>query len=1163
MNASVPHPLLDAPGRLTVCGVPDGADALVLSQIARARAETGTSGNMLHIARDDARVAALEDSLRFFAPDIETITLPAWDCLPYDRISPNPVICARRMATLSVLSHAPTLPRIILTTVNAAGQRLPARDVVAANSLSAKPGDKLETEALLSFLTLAGYNRVSTVSEPGEFAVRGGLVDVFATGADEPVRLDFFGDELDGIRAFDPLTQMSSGRRDALSLMPVSEILLDDAAIQRFRQGYLALFGAVTGDDPLYEAISEGRKYQGVEHWLPLFHERLETVFDYAPDAFVSLDHLAQEATQSRRDTVDDYFTAREAQATTKNDGTHYHPLPPDALYLTHDEWAALLDERSARLFNAYQLPPGDDVIDYGARQGRDFAPERNQDGVNIYDALRDHLVALVQAGKRVLIGAYSEGARERLGLVLADHDMTATLPIDGWADADGLARNVAGLAVLRLESGFETNDLALITEQDLLGDRLIRQSKRSRRAENFITEASSLSPGDYVVHLDHGIGRFEGLETVEVSGAPHDCVLLTYDGGDRLFVPVENIEILSRYGSEDAIVRLDKLGGQAWQSRKAQLKERLKEMADELIKMAASRELRQAPKVLPPQGLYDEFCARFPYEETDDQARAIDDVIHDLADGKPMDRLICGDVGFGKTEVALRSAFLAAMDGQQVALIAPTTLLVRQHFKSFTERFAGLPVRIEQLSRLVPAPKAKEIKDALKDGQVDVIIGTHALLSKNIAFKDLGLLIIDEEQHFGVRHKERLKQLREDVHVLTLTATPIPRTLQLAMSGLRGLSLIATPPVDRLAVRTFVMPFDPLTIREALLREHYRGGQSYFVCPRIADLPDLETFLREDVPEVKFTVAHGQMPSAQLEDTMNAFYDGQYDVLLSTSIIESGLDVPTANTMIIHRADQFGLAQLYQLRGRVGRSKLRAYAYVTTPPGRHLTDNAEKRLKVLQSLDELGAGFTLASHDLDIRGAGNLLGEEQSDHIREVGVELYQHIEEAVAQARAGSGGEDAVINDDWSAQVNVGAAVLIPEDYIPDLGIRMGFYRRIAALKSREEIEPLAAEMIDRFGPLPAEVESLLQIVSIKQLCHQAGVAKIDAGPRGATVSFHNDELDKPDGLVEYLARQSGTAKLRPDHTLVLKRDWATPEARVKGAEQLVKGLAGIATG
>ena len=1152
--------VLEMAGRLTLCGVPEGADALIIAEVARARGAEGVLGGVLHVARDDGRLAALADALEFFAPEIEIVSLPAWDCLPYDRISPNPVLCARRMETLSLLAGPSAKGRVVLTTVNAAGQRLPPRNVLRRNSFIARLGDTVKSDDLVKFLTENGYVRSSTVSEAGEFAVRGGLVDIFPAGADEPIRLDFFGDTLDGIRRFDPLNQLTTGKDKRFRLVPVSEAPLDEASIVRFRAGYREMFGAVTGGDPLYEAVSEGRKYQGMEHWLPLFYERLDTVFDYLPDAFVSLDHLADESFTSRREMVDDYYKARSEQAQMRGE-TRYHPLPPDRLYLTADAWNQRLEQQDARAFSAYQLPEAAHVVDYGARRGRDFAPERNLREVNVYDALRQHLIELVGEGKRVLIASYSEGSRERLGLVMADHGMTASKRIDHWSEVASLPKNFAGLAVLRLEHGFETADLALVTEQDILGDRLIRKPKRSRRAENFIAEASSLNEGDYVVHLDHGIGRYEGLKTIDVSGAPHDCVMIVYAGGDKLFVPVENIDVLSRYGSEDAIVQLDRLGGQAWQSRKAALKQRLKDMADELMKVAALRELRVAPKLLPPQGLYDEFCARFPYQETDDQLRAIDDVVHDLVEGKPMDRLVCGDVGFGKTEVALRSAFIAALDGRQVAVIAPTTLLVRQHFKSFTERFAGLPVRIEQLSRLVSAREAKLVKENLTSGHVDIVIGTHALLGKGIKFKDLGLLVIDEEQHFGVRHKERLKSLREDVHVLTLTATPIPRTLQLAMSGLRGLSIIATPPVDRLAVRTFVMPMDPLSVREALLREHYRGGQSYYVCPRIADLAEIEKFLREEVPEVKFAVAHGQMGGEQLEDVMNAFYDNRFDVLLSTTIIESGIDIPTVNTMIIHRADQFGLAQLYQLRGRIGRSKLRAYAYLTVPPGKTLTKGAEKRLKVLQSLDELGAGFTLASHDLDIRGAGNLLGEEQSGHIKEVGVELYQHLlEEAVARARSDQTG-DVTFDEEWSAAVNLGTAVLIPENYVADLGIRLGLYRRIAQLRTAEEIESLAGEMIDRFGSLPAEVESLLKIVSIKQLCQQAGVAKLDAGPRGATVSFHKASFSNPGGLVEFLSKQSGTAKLRPDHTLVLMRDWADDKKRVRGALDLVKALAGIA--
>ncbi len=1152
--------VLEMAGRLTLCGVPEGADALIIAEVARARVADGELGGVLHIARDDARLAALADALEFFAPEIEIVTLPAWDCLPYDRISPNPVLCARRMETLSLLAGPSAKGRVILTTVNAASQRLPPHDVLRRNSLIARLGDTVKSDELVKFLTENGYVRSSTVSEAGEFAVRGGLIDIFPAGAEEPIRLDFFGDTLDGIRRFDPLNQLTTGKDQRFRLVPVSEAPLDEASIARFRAGYREMFGAVTGGDPLYEAVSEGRKYQGMEHWLPLFYEHLDTVFDYLPDAFVSLDHLADESFASRREMVDDYYKARSEQAQLRGE-TRYHPLPPDRLYLTVTEWDKRLEQQDARAFSAYQIPEAAGVVDYGSRRGRDFAPERNLREVNVYDALRQHLIDLVGEGKRVLIASYSEGSRERLGLVMADHGMTATKRIDHWSEVAALPKNFAGLAVLRLEHGFETADLALVTEQDILGDRLIRKPKRTRRSDNFIAEASSLNEGDYVVHLDHGIGRYEGLKTIDVSGAPHDCVMIVYAGGDKLFVPVENIDVLSRYGSEDAVVQLDRLGGQAWQSRKAALKQRLKDMADELMKVAALRELRVAPKLLPPQGLYDEFCARFPYQETDDQLRAIDDVVHDLVEGKPMDRLICGDVGFGKTEVALRSAFIAALEGKQVAVIAPTTLLVRQHFKSFTERFAGLPVRIEQLSRLVSAREAKLVKENLTSGHVDIIVGTHALLGKGIKFKGLGLLVIDEEQHFGVRHKERLKALREDVHVLTLTATPIPRTLQLAMSGLRGLSIIATPPVDRLAVRTFVMPMDPLSVREALLREHYRGGQSYYVCPRIADLAEIEKFLREEVPEVKFAVAHGQMGGEQLEDVMNAFYDNRFDVLLSTTIIESGIDIPTVNTMIIHRADQFGLAQLYQLRGRIGRSKLRAYAYLTVPPGKTLTKGAEKRLKVLQSLDELGAGFTLASHDLDIRGAGNLLGEEQSGHIKEVGVELYQHLlEEAVARARSDQTG-DIAFDEEWSAAVNLGTAVLIPEDYVSDLGIRLGLYRRIAQLRTPEEIESLAGEMIDRFGSLPGEVESLLKIVSIKQLCQQAGVAKLDAGPRGATVSFHKASFSNPGGLVEFLSKQSGTAKLRPDHTLVLMRDWADDKKRVRGALDLVKALAGIA--
>ncbi|TIM74539.1 MAG: transcription-repair coupling factor, partial [Mesorhizobium sp.] len=620
-------------------------------------------------------------------------------------------------------------------------------------------------------------------------------------------------------------------------------------------------------------------------------------------------------------------------------------------------------------------------------------------------------------------------------------------------------------------------------------------------------------------------------------------------------FLPVENIELLSRYGSDSAEAPLDKLGGGAWQARKARLKKRLLDMAGQLIRIAAERQMRAAPAMIPADGLYGEFAARFPYEETDDQQTAIDSVMDDLGAGKPMDRLVCGDVGFGKTEVALRAAFIAAMEGFQVAVVVPTTLLSRQHFKTFSQRFSGLPIRVAQASRLVGSKELAETKKGVADGTVDIVVGTHALLGSSISFKNLGLLIIDEEQHFGVKHKERLKELKNDVHVLTLSATPIPRTLQLALTGVRELSLIATPPVDRMAVRTFISPFDPLVIRETLLRERYRGGHSFYVVPRISDLAEIHDFLRESVPELKVAVAHGQMPAGELDDIMNAFYDGQYDVLLSTTIVESGLDIPTANTLIIHRADMFGLAQLYQLRGRVGRSKVRAYALFTLPANRKLTDTAERRLKVLQSLDTLGAGFQLASHDLDIRGAGNLLGEEQSGHIKEVGFELYQQmLEEAVAEVK--DSGE--VLDGGWSPQIAVGTAVMIPESYVPDLQLRMALYRRLGDLETTEEIDGFGAELIDRFGPLPEEVTHLLKIVFIKALCRKANVEKLDAGPKGVVIHFRKREFPNPVGLVKFIGEQGSLAKIRADHSVVFMRDWPNAEKRLAGSAVVMTQLA-----
>lgn len=1144
-------------GRLSVGSVPDGADGYLLAGLARASSDQP----LVFVARDDSRARSLIDALGFFAPDIDPVFFPAWDCLPYDRVSPNPAIVAERMAVLSLLAQD-RVP-LLVTTINALGQRVPKRSMVEGAALSLKTGSQISIDELTAFLARNGYQRVGTVIEPGDFAIRGGLLDMFPPGHERPVRLDFFGDELESIREFDPVTQRSLEKQSALSLVPATEFTLDKETVSRFRSAYVARFGAVTNDDPLYEAVSESRRYQGMEHWLPLFCEGLDTLDAYLTGARFVLDHHVEDAATERLQTISDYYTARQDDEVSHGSFAipAYKPLPPDALYLTKAEFHSILTKHEAVALSPFAIPDAAGIIDFDGHAGRNFGPERQAEGVNLFDALKDHLAGLIKSGKRIVIAAYSDGARDRLHLVLQDHDISPVTSIDQFDEVVNLPQATIGLAVLPIEAGFTHSDLCVITEQDVLGDRMVRQASKRKRAEDFLTDAASLSVGDLVVHAHHGIARYDGLEAIDVMAAPHDCLALTYHGEDRLFLPVENIELLSRYGGDAEQVQLDKLGGVAWQSRKARLKKRLLEMAEELIRIAAARELRVVDKIIPPEGTFDEFCARFPYTETEDQQNAIDDVMDDFSAGKPMDRLVCGDVGFGKTEVALRAAFVAAMAGQQVAVVVPTTLLARQHYKNFTERFKGLPLCIGRLSRLVGQAEATATRKELAEGKLDIVIGTHALLQQGIAFHDLGLLIVDEEQHFGVKHKERLKEMRADVHVLTLTATPIPRTLQLAMTGVRDLSLIATPPVDRLAVRTFVSPFDGVAIREALLREHYRGGQSFYVCPRISDLTEVAEFLKDSVPEVKFAMAHGQMAPGTLEDIMTAFYDGQFDVLLSTTIVESGLDIPTANTMIVHRADMFGLAQLYQIRGRIGRSKTRAYCYLTHPASRQLNPQAEKRLKILQSLDTLGAGFTLASHDLDLRGAGNLLGDEQSGHIREVGFELYREmLEEAIASLREG-GDLQSDGGEKWSPQINLGTAVMIPESYVADLDLRLSLYRRLSGLTTEMEIEGFGAELIDRFGPMPEECDLLLKIMAIKLFAKQAGVEKLDAGPKGGTISFRNDTFANPAGLIGFVQDNFTSVKLKPDHKLVYKRDWSEISTRLKGALSVMRKLAAIA--
>ncbi len=1145
----------DAP--LTLSHAADGFLPLLLADLARA-----SDKRLVYVATDDAAMQAIADAAPFFAPDLVVHRFPAWDCLPYDRAGPSMRVSADRLATLSALQLPAKRGELILTTVAAITQRTltPFRIRQLATTLG--PGMRIDRDALAELLVSNGFSRVDTVADQGEFAVRGGIVDLFPAGEETGLRVDFFGDEVESIRRFDPADQRSLGPAKALSLLPATETLLDQDTIKRFRSSYRDLFGAQATGDPLYQAVSEGRRQAGMDHWLPLFEERLATLFDHIDAATPVLrGHRTEASAETRFAAIADYHANRVAAA--QDSSGSYRPLKPETLYLTTGEWSDAAAGRPIHVVTPFDVPPAASVIDLETFAARDFTPERAAD-LNVYDKVADHLSDERRKGRRTIIASYSGGARDRLSGLLRDHGVTSLAPADSWQEALGSASAESGgttaMVVLPLDHGFASDAISLLTEQDILGERLVRRQKRRKSADAFLAELATLSVGDLVVHLDHGIGRYEGLTSIPVGNSPHDCVALTYAGGDKLYVPVENLDVLSRYGGESDGVGLDKLGGEAWQRRKARMKERIREIAGELLATAAQRALRSG-EILAQDAAYPAFADRFPYQETDDQDRAIGDVLADLASGRPMDRLVCGDVGFGKTEVALRAAFVAAMAGVQVAVVVPTTLLARQHYTNFVERFKGFPINIGRLSRLVPASEAQKTRDGLSNGQIDIVVGTHAVIAKAVEFKNLGLVIVDEEQRFGVVHKERLKQLKTDVHVLTLTATPIPRTLQMAMSGLRELSVIQTPPVDRLAVRTYVAPWDPVVIREALLREHDRGGQSFFVTPRIKDLPDIEEFLRTRVPEIKYVVAHGQMAPGEVEERMSAFYDRKYDVLVSTTIVESGLDIPSANTLIVHRADRFGLAQLYQLRGRVGRSKTRAYAYLTTLEGGAITDTAEKRLKLLGDLDTLGAGFQLASHDLDIRGAGNLVGDEQSGHIREVGFELYQSmLEEAILVAKAEGAGK-LPPREALSPTITIDAPILIPEDYVPDLPLRMALYRRLNDAQDREALDAFAAEMIDRFGPLPPETANLVQLMEIKANAKLAGIAKLDVGTKGALVSFHGDQFANVPGLIAYVERLKGRARIRPDNKLSISGDWVSTGARLNGALQLSKGLGKLA--
>ncbi len=1105
-------------------GVTEGAEAFVIHKLG--------DEAVVFIAENDKHLAKVKSYLKVIAPEKSILEFPAWDIVPYGRSSPSAHIQSKRLKTLVFLAqkNKSLKNHIILTTVSAVSQYVIPQNSLRQAGQVLQTGSSISTEKLAQILNDLGYKHVSLVREAGEYATRGGLMDIYPSGEDKGYRLDFFGDEIENINLFDPSTQRSYEKTNKLSLIPASEVLLNETNIKNFRKTYREIAPIAANDDLLYTAISNGASWPAMEHWLPLFYQKLESFFDYIEASIpIILPFGFYERLTERLDSVQDYYQSR-LDFQGDETGDIYVPVAPESFFESQTQLQERLEKRQI-----LQLSPfiENDKTAFIQTASIPLFYDMHKGHKSLLEKIEEWITE--QNLDNYIILAKSEASKKRIETLFKDKNIlvVATSLREAFAVKPPYIALISG----SIDRGIIYEKTAFISDNDLIGQSY-KLNRKKRRAEDVILQASSLSEGDYIVHNEHGIGRYEGLETIQTQNILHDCLKLLYDGGDRLFVPVENLEILSRYGGENENVSLDKLGSTAWQARRAKAKERINEMAEKLVEIAAKRQIKKANPVEVPQGSFEEFCNAFPYSETDDQLNAIEDVASDLSSGKIMDRLICGDVGFGKTEVALRAAFLSVMSGYQVAVIVPTTLLARQHYNNFVKRFENFPIRIAQLSRMVTPKQAKQTKKDMVEGKVDIVIGTHALLSQDIAFNRLHLVIVDEEQHFGVAHKEKLKALRDNVHMLTLTATPIPRTLQMALTGVRDLSIIATPPVDRLAIRTFIQKYDAVTIREALLRESFRGGQSFFVCPRLKDVRYMEDKLTKLLPELKIGVAHGQMAVKQLEDTITAFVNKEFDILLSTQIVESGIDMPNVNTIIIYRPDMFGLAQLYQLRGRVGRGNIRAWAWLVLDPRRTIKPAAMKRLEVMQSLDNLGAGFTIASHDLDQRGAGNLLGEEQSGHIKEVGLELYQKmIEEAVHKAK--DDGEDKQRDEAWSSRINVGISVMIPQDYIPDLDIRMNLYRRIANIENLEEQEYIEEELVDRFGELPLAVKNLLDVTQIKQRCKKLGILQLDAGSKGVVVQFYNQSFKNPEGLINFIMQNAAEVKLRADQSIAFTKN------------------------
>ncbi len=1127
----------------TIGSVIRGAEAFFLNSIKK---------DILYITSDTQNIEQISDNIKLVNPEVKVIILPEWDCLPYDRVSPSKAVLKERMNSLVEMINQSPQQKIIIASTASIIRLLPPIDQIKSSIKHLKVGDHIGHDLFTRYLNEIGFERYSIANEQGEYAARGGIIDIITDDSGTGFRIDFFGDILESIKVFDVTTQLSTQiRLEELKIFPASEVIFTASTTSLFQKQYIYKFGVNT--DPLLESISSGRKYMGMEHWMTLFYDKTNSIFDYlSSDTSIIIDDShGVESFKEAFENVLDYYNAR---LELRSKESLYNPIPIEDFYLTDEKIKKYIENFDYIITTPYYSQNSNiDITTFPP-----FHISAKLQNTSVYEMLKSFIDTKELGGKsynfsKLVFGCFTLSSRDRLAAILKDHDFEVKL-LNSWNDISSIGKGVIGVLVFGLERGFIQQQICLASEQDLLGERKDRKAKKRKNRIRSIEEINGLSIGDYVVHIEHGIGMFSGVEEIKVNEIAHDFIKLIYLGEDKLYVPVENFELITRYSGNDTVVQLDKLGSLAWQRRKASAKERIKLAAEKLLSLAAARKLKVAPILEPMPDFYETFCSNFPYVETEDQLKAIDDVLFDLSQERPTDRLVCGDVGFGKTEVVMRAAAasVGGLNHCQVAVIVPTTLLARQHYKNFCDRFSDLPVKIGQLSKFCTSKEMKNVKNGIETGEIDIVIGTHALLSKDINFRNLGLIIIDEEQHFGVGQKEKLKEIKNNAHIITLSATPIPRTMQMSLAGIKDLSIIATPPMDRLPVHTVVMPFDPVVLRDAIMRERNRNGRVFYITPRIQYIDELQRQISKIVPEIKIGVAHGKMTSNELDKTMNDFYDGKFDMLLSTTIIESGLDINIANTIIIDRAEMFGLAQLYQIRGRVGRSKVRAYAYLITKENR-LSDSAKKRLDVLQSLDYSGAGLSVATHDMDIRGYGNLVGEEQSGHVKEVGIELYQSmLSDAVDNMSSNKIEED----NEWSPILNIGIPVQLPNEYIGDVTLKLSIYKKLSSLNSESEIEDYALELIDRFGSLPIEAEGLIDVMKLKVAAKLKDVSKIDCGDKAVVLSFKNSKPLSHENLISFISKSSD-AKIRPDGRLLIARMWKSDKDKINGLKKIITQL------